>query len=336
MNENSGPAVLVTGATSGIGLELAGLLARERFRVFGGVFPGEDTAPLALTGATLVSLDVTDPTSLTAAREEVAKHLGDIPLWGRVNNAGVVGIGPVELLDLEEARQVFEVNVLGVLAATQTFLPSIRAAKGRVVNVSSVSALLSVPFLGPYNASKAAVECLSDALRRELLPFGVDVVVVQLGTTRTRLWNQARDADPTPFLGSDYLDAMRTVQRKAVKRGNKGQPPADVARAILEGPAQAVRPPPLQPAPADPRSLRRSPVRKARLGPLTGVARRGGAYGEYQMGEVQARSWMTGRWSSEQQALSPSGTASGSPQSTPAAMHTYWLQRQLGFSRTRP
>jgi NAD(P)-dependent dehydrogenase (short-subunit alcohol dehydrogenase family) len=233
MHDNKSPAVLVTGATSGIGLELAGLLAREGFRAFGGVLPGEDSSSLAETGATLVSLDVTDRASLAAAREEVAKHLGGDPLWGLVNNAGVVGVGPVELLDLEEARQVFEVNVLGVLAATQTFLPSIRAAKGRVVNISSLSALLSVPFLGPYNASKAAIESLSDALRRELHPFGVDVVVVQLGATRTPLWERAKEADPTPFLGSDYQRALERVQKKAIKKGNRDQPPAQVARAIL-------------------------------------------------------------------------------------------------------
>jgi NAD(P)-dependent dehydrogenase (short-subunit alcohol dehydrogenase family) len=233
MHATNGPAVLVTGATSGIGLELAGLLAREGFRVFGGVLPGEDPSALGETGAVLVSLDVTDRASLAAAREEVAKHLGGAPLWGLVNNAGIVGVGPIELFDLEEARRVFEVNVLGVLAATQTFLPSIRAAKGRIVNVSSLSALLSVPFLGPYNASKAAVESFSDALRRELHPFGVDVVVVQLGSTRTPLWKRAKEIDPTPFLGSDYEMALQIVQRKAVKKGRKGQPPAQVAQAIL-------------------------------------------------------------------------------------------------------
>jgi NAD(P)-dependent dehydrogenase (short-subunit alcohol dehydrogenase family) len=232
MRPTDGSAVLVTGATSGIGLELAGLLAREGFRVFGGVLPGEDPSALDETGAVLVSLDVTDRASLAAAREEIARHLGGAPLWGLVNNAGIVGVGPVELLDLEEARRVFEVNVLGLLAATQTFLPSIRAAKGRIVNVSSLSALLSVPFLGPYNASKAAVESFSDALRRELHPFGVDVVVVQPGTTRTPLWRRAQEIDPTPFLGSDYEEALRTVQRKAVKKGQKGQPPALIAQAI--------------------------------------------------------------------------------------------------------
>jgi NAD(P)-dependent dehydrogenase (short-subunit alcohol dehydrogenase family) len=234
MHANDHHAVFVTGATTGIGLELAGLLAREGFRVFGGVFPGEDSSSLEETGATHISLDVTDRTSLAAARDEVAKHLGDTPLWGLVNNAGVVGVGPVELLDLEDARHVFEVNVLGVLAATQTFLPSIRAARGRILNVSSLSALLSVPFLGPYNASKAAVECLSDALRRELEPFGVDVVVVQLGTTRTSLWKRAEEIDATPYLGSDYEAALLEVRRKAVKKGTRGQSPSQVAHAMLD------------------------------------------------------------------------------------------------------
>jgi len=235
-------AVLVTGSSQGIGLELAGLLVREGFRVFGGVLPGEDASALAASGATPVSLDVTDPASLAAARDEVAKRMGGAPLWGLVNNAGVVSFGPVELLDLAEARRVFEVNVLGVIAATRTFLPALRAAKGRIVNISSASALLSVPFLAPYNASKAAIESLSDALRRELHPFGVDVVVVQLGVTRTGLWKRAEDADPTPFLGSDYLEALRFVQRKAVKKGTRGQSPAKVARAIL-GVLKAERPP---------------------------------------------------------------------------------------------
>ncbi|MBW2270957.1 MAG: SDR family NAD(P)-dependent oxidoreductase, partial [Deltaproteobacteria bacterium] len=171
--------VFVTGATSGIGLELSRLLIREGFTVFGGALPGEDTSALEQSGAELIPLDVTDADSLLTARAEVAKQLGDSPLWGLVNCAGVVDAGPIELLDVKGARLVFAVNVLGVLAMTQTFLPSIRAAKGRIVNLSSLSGLLAVPFLGPYNASKAAIESLSDTLRRELHPFGVDVVVIQ-------------------------------------------------------------------------------------------------------------------------------------------------------------
>jgi NAD(P)-dependent dehydrogenase (short-subunit alcohol dehydrogenase family) len=234
--------VLVTGATSGIGLELAGLLIREGFRVFGGALPGEDADALAQTGAALVSLDVTDRASVAAAADEVAKRLAGEPLFGLVNNAGIVGAGPVELLDLDEARRIFEVNVLGVLATTRAFLPSIRAARGRIVNVSSLSGLLAVPFLGPYNASKAAIESLSDALRRELLPFGVEVIVIQPGTTRTPLWRKAGEIDRSPFAGSPYEAALDRVQREAVRKGGKGMPPQQVARAMLRA-LTAERPP---------------------------------------------------------------------------------------------
>jgi len=240
--QNARRPILVTGATSGIGLELAALLAREGFRVFGGALPGEDSSDLDKTGATRVALDVTDRRSLEAARKEIEEQLGELPLWGLVNNAGVVDAGPVELLDLDHARQLFEVNVLGVMAATQTFLPAIRAAKGRIVNMSSISAILPLPFLGPYSASKSAVETLSDSLRRELHPFGVDVVIVQPGTTRTPLWKKADQIDIAPFRGSPYEAAVEEVQRRAVRKGGKGMPPEQVAQAILEA-LRSERPP---------------------------------------------------------------------------------------------
>jgi len=233
---NARRPILVTGATSGIGLEVAGLLASEKLRVLGGARPGEDT------GARRVALDVTDQASLEAARKEIEQALGGEPLWGLVNNAGVVDAGPVELLDLDHTRQLFEVNVLGVLAATRTFLPGIRAARGRIVNMSSISAILPLPFLGPYSASKSAVETLSDSLRRELHPFGVQVVIVQPGTTRTPLWRKADQIDTAPFRGSPYEKAVEEVQSRAVRKGGKGMPPEQVARAILEA-LRAERPP---------------------------------------------------------------------------------------------
>jgi hypothetical protein len=226
--------VLVTGATSGIGLELAGLLAQEGFRVFAGALPGEDTVELEKTEATIIPLDVTNIGSLAAARQQVEEQLGDTPLWGLVNNAGIVDAGPVELLGVEGTRRLFEVNVLGVLATTQTFLPAIRKARGRVVNMSSISAILPLPFLGPYSASKAAVETLSDSLRREVQPFGVTVVIVQPGTTRTPLWKKADQIDLTPFRESPYEAALERVQKRAVKKGGRGMPPAQVAGAIRD------------------------------------------------------------------------------------------------------
>jgi len=227
-------AVLVTGATSGIGEASAFCLARAGFRVFGGVFPGEDAGKLHDAGCETVARDVTKKERLAAARESIAERLGGVPLWGLVNDAGVVSAGAVELHDIDEARYVFEVNVLGVLAASQTFLPSIREARGRIVNISSLSGLLAVPFLGPYNASKAAVESLSDTMRREVGPLGVDVIAIQPGTTRTPLWDKAEQIDLTPYEGTAYERPVNTVRNKAIGKGRRGQPPERVAGAVLE------------------------------------------------------------------------------------------------------
>lgn len=229
-----GRSVLVTGATSGIGLVTSRLLVGEGFRVLGGAFPTEDTAALREAGGTPVTLDVTDEASVRRAREEVAQVLAGQPLWGLVNNAGIVGAGPIEYVDLAELKRVFEVNVFGLVAVTQAFLPQLREARGRIVNMSSLSALLAVPFLSPYNASKSAVEAISDSLRREVEHFGVEVVIVEPGVTRTPLWRHADAIDLGPFRSSPYAAAMEKVHSTAVRKGGKGQPPENVARAIVQ------------------------------------------------------------------------------------------------------
>lgn len=227
-----GKPVFVSGATSGIGLAVARRLRTEGARVFGGALAGADSRELEATGAVVISLDVTDATSVDQARVEVEKHLDGVPIFALVNCAGTMGAGAVEGLDLEVVRRVHDVNVVGTLAVTQVFLPALREARGRIVNLGSLSGLLALPFLGPYAASKFALEAWSDVLRRELYPFGVHVTVVQPGAIRTSLWDEAAAIDLSVYDGSPYQKALARVQRKAVKRGRKGMSPDVVAEHI--------------------------------------------------------------------------------------------------------
>ena len=136
--------------------------------------------------------------------------------FGLTAESSVLDVGCAKgfmMHDMAEARHVFDVNVIGVLAASQTFLPFIREAKGRIVNLSSLSGLLAVPFMGPYSASKAAIESLSDTMRRELQPLGVEVIAIQPGTTRTQMWDKAEEIDlkPDTIEIAGYLDTYETA-----------------------------------------------------------------------------------------------------------------------------
>jgi NAD(P)-dependent dehydrogenase (short-subunit alcohol dehydrogenase family) len=161
--------VFVTGASTGIGRATALELARRGWAVLAGLRRPAELGP----GITPVELDVTSPAQVAALRGR--------PLDALVNNAGIAVTGPLEYLPLEELREQLEVNTVGQLAVIQACLPALRAARGRIVNVSSVSGRIAFPTYGPYAASKFALEALSDSLRRELRGSGVDVVVVQPG-----------------------------------------------------------------------------------------------------------------------------------------------------------
>lgn len=228
-------SVLVTGATSGIGLATGRVLAAAGFSVFGGAYPGEDVTEAQAAGIRIIPLDVTDAASIAAARQAITDRLAGKPLWGLVNNAGVLGVGPLELVPIGQFRHVMEVNVLGLVAVTQAFLPDLRATHGRIVNMSSLSGLVALPFFGPYSASKFAVESLSDSLRRELAPLGVSVIVMQPGGTKTPFWRKAEQIDLAPFAGSPYESAMQRVYDVAVRKSQRGQDPDVIARAILRG-----------------------------------------------------------------------------------------------------
>ena len=189
-------SVLVTGAARGIGHACARALDARGFRVFAGIRRAADGAVLrAGSDGRIVPVvcDVTDAASIASAARDVAAAVGPAGLWGLVNNAGVVTAGPLEFLPVDALREQFEVNVFGLMALTQACLPLLRAARGRVVNVSSVSGRVVSPFSGAYAASKFALEALSDGLRMELSRSGVRVVVVQPGAVHTPLWSVSRD-----------------------------------------------------------------------------------------------------------------------------------------------
>ena len=179
-------AVVITGASTGIGRVCAQHLSTLGFRVFAGVRKEADARALAP-----LMLDVTDEAQIVAAAATVRAALGDTPLAGLVNNAGIPGGGPLELIAIDELRRVFEVNVFGLVRTTQLFLPLLRESIGRVVNVSSIGGRVSSPFTGPYSATKFAVEALSDSLRGELRPWGMHVAIIEPGRIESEIWNKA-------------------------------------------------------------------------------------------------------------------------------------------------
>ncbi len=237
--------VVVTGASTGIGRETARRLAQSGFQVYGTVRHSPDADSLRADGVTPVIMDVTDAKSIAAARGAVLAALGDQPLVGLVNNAGAPAAGPLEFLPLEEFRYVLEVNVLGVMAVTQAFLPHLRRSQGRIVNMSSISGRIAMPFAGPYAASKFALEALSDSLRRELSGSGVSVIVIQPGSIRTPIWDKAAaPATLERYRDTPYATALPLIRQQALAGVQKGLPPSAVADAVLQ--ALSARRPPIR------------------------------------------------------------------------------------------
>jgi len=238
------PGVVVTGASTGIGACIARDLAGRGFRVFGTVRRPEDAATLERAGVMPVQMDVTDTASIARARAEVERALGGAPLAGLVNNAGIPVAGPLELLPLDELRRVLEVNLVGAVAVTQAFLPFLKAARGRIVNISSVAGRCALPFMGPYSASKFALEAVSDSLRRELLPFGVRVIVVEPGSFQTKIWSKVEAMDMSRYQTSPYGEVLARFARAALRGAERAPPPDKVAHAVWR--ALTGRRPPLR------------------------------------------------------------------------------------------
>jgi NAD(P)-dependent dehydrogenase (short-subunit alcohol dehydrogenase family) len=223
--------VFVTGASTGIGYDTTRLLAARGWRVFAGIRREADGSRVQALGPALVvpvRLDVTDATSIAAARAFIETAVGNAGLDGLVNNAGIAVVGPVETVPLEDWRRQFETNVFGAIGVTQAFLPLLRRGRGRVVMISSISGRVSYPLLGPYAASKYALEAVTDALRLELLPDGISVTLIEPGPIKTPVWEKSRAASQlltqsvAPDLAARYgplREKLRTATERSVAAG---------------------------------------------------------------------------------------------------------------------
>ncbi len=208
-----GKSVVVTGASTGIGLWTTKVLLARGFRVFGSVRRPNDAARLQQEfGEHFVPLlmDVTDAEAVRRAAEQVGFLLGGENLAGLVNNAGVVVSGPLLYQQPSEYRRQLEVNLVAPLVVTQTFASLLgtdekrQGPPGRIVMISSTSARIALPFLGAYTASKAGLEGMSDSLRRELMLFGIDLVIIEPGAVVTAVWDKGEQEDLSEFQPTPY------------------------------------------------------------------------------------------------------------------------------------
>lgn len=236
------PAVVVTGVSSGIGLAIAQELLAAGYQVFGSVRRNEDAASLsAAWDSAFVPLvfDVCDEVGLQQAVEQVRAALDGRVLSGLINNAGVSYSGPLIYQPLDEIRMTFEVNVLGLLAVTRAFFPLIQALAGshqqpgRIVNISSISGAITVPFLTAYSGAKHAVEAFTQGLRRELMPFGIHVSAIEPGFIHSRLFEKAQAIKPLErYLDTGYAAAWLRYNESLRDLERQAKPAEIVAHAV--------------------------------------------------------------------------------------------------------
>lgn len=239
--------VLISGASTGMGAATARELAGRGYHVLAGVRRPADADALRATNIEPVILDITDPDQIEAVAARIAADPAGRPLHAVVNNAGIAINAPVELLPMDEWRRQFEVNFFGHVAVTKAVLPALHASSGRVVNISSVGGKIAMPTYGAYAGAKFALEAMSDALRRELAPHGVRVVVVEPGGVRTEMTGhgieRANDtlASMSPAERGRYGPLMQAIVSHAAAFTRSGLP-AEAAGRIIADAVTARRP----------------------------------------------------------------------------------------------
>jgi len=248
LNSND-KAVVITGASTGIGAACAWHLDRLGFTVFAGVRRIEDgEAVKAQASGRLqpILLDVTDAGSIEQARRQITGQVGPRGLAGLVNNAGIAVAGPLEAVPIADLRRQFEVNVIGQVAVTQAFLPLLRTGRGRIVNMGSIAGRAAMPVMGPYSASKFALEALTDALRLEVQQWGIQVSIVEPGAIATPIWTKSgAKAEELETVTSEelkrlYAGVIAGVRARVAEAAARAIPAEAVSDAVVHALTAAV------------------------------------------------------------------------------------------------
>lgn len=235
--------VVVTGASTGIGYATARLLAARRYRVIATVRTEEDAQHLRESLGPLVEpvlVDVLEEDQIAALAHRAQEIAGPQGLAGLVNNAGIAIAAPIMHIDLDDLRYQFDVNVVGLVAVTQALLPLLGARRdapqppGRIINISSVSGHIVYPFMGAYAASKHALEALTDAMRRELLMYGIPVIGMTLGAVNTPIWQKSENQDIERYLETDYGESLRRLVTSLRRMSEDVMPVERVAALIYQ------------------------------------------------------------------------------------------------------
>jgi NAD(P)-dependent dehydrogenase (short-subunit alcohol dehydrogenase family) len=234
--------VVVTGVHTGIGRATTKVLVSKGYRVFGSVRKQSDADDLQQelgSGVVPLIMDITDADAVHEAAEKVGSMIGDRNLVGLVNNVGMVVSGPLIYLRISEYRRQLEVNLISPLVVIQAFAPLLGTDKsrqgdpGRIVNITSSGAKVAIPLLGAYSASKFGLEGMSDALRRELMLFGINVVIIEPGTVNTEMYDKGEKEDLSEFEQTEYWEAVQKFQKWIVNEARtNGLPPERLGEAV--------------------------------------------------------------------------------------------------------
>ncbi|MFY0689492.1 MAG: SDR family NAD(P)-dependent oxidoreductase [Cyclobacteriaceae bacterium] len=218
--------ILITGVSTGLGHQLASDFIKKGYKVYGSVRKSEDAVALIKSfGRSFhpLTFDVTDHKAIDDAAFELGEILNGKPLAGLINNAGIAIAGPLLHVPIEQFKHQMDVNVIGLVKVTQAFAPLLGAnvdylhPPGRIIQIGSVSGKIAMPFVGPYAASKYALEAISTSLRRELIGYGIDVILIGSGAIKTPIWNKSTSEVASAYSNTPYGNILASFNRKFVQ-----------------------------------------------------------------------------------------------------------------------